>query len=541
MDASIKEAGLFRRFVAFLVDFLLLLVPFLLLSQFLIGPAMANALGNDALTSDLKTYQQATGLFREGQDGNYYLYSYDPNGPSAYPAVSGSSSLPSDYQYDKLPEGEETYEAYYRLAWHYVVEVLPTYAESDGLFQPITYTLSNGDSATVGEFTSYGYSDYFAQNFFGLPTRDEVNSSIERNGVTEKGLSGDSEYFKYALSESGDAADFAARPVLQAKYQELVDAGDKDTLKELALYFFDLDKGGSSYGDLGVYGKAVALAIGSDENPTQTYYNGIVSRLNSNAWLALLPAYLPFAFIVFFLVPMVSKDAKTPGKWLMKLSVISLDGYTITMKERTLRSLLMFIIVSIPILPGDTIPIFAFLIICLIDYMFLALSKTKQSLHDRLTHTLEVDSRTSVVFKDEAEKENYMHLHPELFPGYVDPKAQAENEHIAMLDSILDSSTIDRNREEARSITNFDEYEQMKDDEFNAALKRLAEQKEQGYVVAGKGKPNLHKEEGEAAKPEEDKPAEPKKEEKKDEPLPFVNPVSENEDDLLGEDEKKDS
>ena len=41
MDASIKEAGLFRRFVAFLVDFLLLLVPFLLLSQFLIGPAMA--------------------------------------------------------------------------------------------------------------------------------------------------------------------------------------------------------------------------------------------------------------------------------------------------------------------------------------------------------------------------------------------------------------------------------------------------------------------------------------------------------------------
>ena len=245
---------------------------------------------------------------------------------------------------------------------------------------------------------------------------------------------------------------------------------------------------------------------------------------------------------------MVSKDAKTPGKWLMKLSVISLDGYTITMKERTLRSLLMFIIVSIPILPGDTIPIFAFLIICLIDYMFLALSKSKQSLHDRLTHTLEVDSRTSVVFKDEAEKENYMHLHPELFPGYVDPKAQAENEHIAMLDSILDSSTIDRNREEAdrnreeaRNITNFDEYEQMKDDEFNAALKRLAEQKEQGYVVAGKGKPNLHKEEGEDAKPAEEKTAESKKEEKKDEPLPFVNPVSENEDDLLGADEKKDS
>ncbi len=296
MDASIKEAGLFRRFVAFLVDILLLLIPFFLLSQFLIGPAMADALGNDALTADLRAYQVATGLFREGQDGNYYLYSFDPDGPSAYPSDSSSES---DYAYDKLPEGKETYEAYYDLSWHYVVEVLPTYEESDGLFQPLTYTLSNGETANVGEFASYGYSDYFAQNFLGLPTRDEVSSAIERNGVSESALSGDSEYFKYALLESGEAADFSSRPILQDRYRELADAGDEETLKELALYFFDLDKGGSSYGDLGVYGKAVSLAIGSDENSTQTYYNSIVSLLNSKAWLALLPAYLPFAFLDF--------------------------------------------------------------------------------------------------------------------------------------------------------------------------------------------------------------------------------------------------
>lgn len=511
MDSSLKEAGLFRRFVAFIIDLAIVAGVWALLSLLVTSRFLAPALGTDRLEEDRIGYLTDVGLFpiEYGESGEitgidpYYYFNPDPS--------SDAKEDENGNAYDELPVGfEYAYEAYFDLAYQYVVEMLPTY-EEDPRFSPVPVPGEEGK--LVGELSYYTYLDYFAQEFFGLPSRTEVDYAADDDPTR---LSGDSEYYQYQTMEDGFTPNFDVAPVLRPTIQEKVDAGDKAMLENLALYF--LNPSSSDISNMGVYGHAVAMALGSDDNPSQTYYTNVLNDINTINWIATLPAYLPINFIVFFLVPVLSKDNRTIGKWIMRLSVISVDGFVISPKERIFRSLYMFLLGSILALPWTQICFFLYLILVLIDYMALVLSKSKQSIHDRIAHTLEVDARSSIFFHDEEEKEEFMHHHPELFPGYKDPKAEAQNAHIAMLDSILDSSTIDRNRNEARNITSFDEYEKMKDDEFTAALAKLAEDQEKGYVVKSSVPVNLSKEEApekkESAAP---RPAEtPAKEEKEE-------------------------
>ncbi len=525
MSTDLKEAGLFRRFLAFVIDLAIILIPFGILSSLVSGPYMGEALGNTSLRDDLSEYLLDTGLFllrhdeETGETLGAEFYNYRLPGDDASASTDGAG-----FPYDELPEGKEAYESYFEMTWHYVTEVLPTYVDDDR-FQAVGYSLANGEEAHVGDYASFGYLDYFAQNFLELPSREAVGDATD-----EKSRAGESQFFAYALNEGGTAVDFSARPVLQAEYQAKVDAGDADTLESLALYFLDTSEG--SYEAMGVYGKAIAMSLGQDEGKSQTYYASIQNKMSINSWLSNLVVYLPFAFIVFFLVPALSKDLRTPGKWILRLSVCTLDGYKVGVKERILRSSYMFVLNSLAMLPWSW-TIFLYLILLLVEYMYLVLSKSKQSIHDKLTHTLEVDARGAIIFKDEEEKENYMNLHPELFPGYKSAAEKAEDEHIALLDSILDLSTIDKNRIEARSIVSFDEYEKSKGEEFDAALKRLAEQKEKGYSVLTRGNVDLHKEEDVDAVEEEKPMSGPEPETAEDKLPDEEKPVDE--DELLGE------
>jgi len=68
----------------------------------------------------------------------------------------------------------------------------------------------------------------------------------------------------------------------------------------------------------------------------------------------------------------------------------------------------------------------------------------------------------------------YASTHLDQFPELQNEKEDAEVAAIAQADSILDLSTLNKNREEAVHMTSFDEYEK-KEDEENAS-KTLANQ-----------------------------------------------------------------
>ena len=62
--------------------------------------------------------------------------------------------------------------------------------------------------------------------------------------------------------------------------------------------------------------------------------------------------------------------------------------------------------------------------------------------------------------------------HPEMAPVIV-PVDMEENERIKRENAILDLSTLNKHREEARNMTSFDEFERMKDEEEKKRTEEL--------------------------------------------------------------------
>ena len=177
MDSAVKEAGLFRRFVAFIIDLAIVAGVWALLSLLVTSRFLAPALGTDRLEEDRIGYLTDVGLFpiEYGEGGEiagidpYYYFNPDPS--------SDAKEDDNGNAYDELPVGfEYAYEAYFALAYQYVVETLPTY-EEDPRFSPVPVPGEEGK--LVGELSYYTYLDYFAQEFFGLPSRTEVDYAAD--------------------------------------------------------------------------------------------------------------------------------------------------------------------------------------------------------------------------------------------------------------------------------------------------------------------------------------------------------------------------
>ena len=100
------------------------------------------------------------------------------------------------------------------------------------------------------------------------------------------------------------------------------------------------------------------------------------------------------------------------------------------------------------------------------------MSKRKTGLEDMVAKSLVIDSKNSRYFKTAEDKENYFMRHPEMAPVIV-PVDMEENERIKRENAILDLSTLNKHREEARNMTSFDEFERMKDEEEKKRTEEL--------------------------------------------------------------------
>jgi hypothetical protein len=97
--------------------------------------------------------------------------------------------------------------------------------------------------------------------------------------------------------------------------------------------------------------------------------------------------------------------------------------------------------------------------------MVLVMSKTHMSIHDKIAGTFVYSKKESLIFKNEEDMKAYAADHPEEFPELKNTAQDAENTRIAQEDSILDLSTMNKNREEAAKMSKFDDYEAQKEAE----------------------------------------------------------------------------
>jgi len=448
MNTHVKEAGFGKRLIAYLIDAAIVVILTVLLFNFVTSTYLYNALGGNA--SDKAMYAYAT-------DSQLMRPTYASDGKTItsvsnyqYTDTLGQSNTPVD-------QTKPGYEEYYKRAWFYYTSFL--FSDNKETGRSVAMTSTSTITGITAAFTQDDYYTYFEQAVMLLPDPTNITDvSVEANLTSDK-----SPYFKYALNDAGTAIDIHKMPVLRSGAQALVDANTSDTLTSLNAYMYDP----TNTDGYGIYGTAVVDMKGGDSSHTsvQTYYAQLYSEQSKNVWIAAFIAFVPFQLIFFFVIPLISKKGETLGKMAMGISIVKIDGFNVTWKEKLIRQFVVTTLGMLVILPWAYLGVMLYILFAVIDYMVLVMSKTHQSLHDRFAKTEAVARKESLFFDNEEAMAAYASTHPEQFPELASPKDDAETTRIAQEDSILDLSTLNKSRDEAAKMTSFDDFEKKKDEE----------------------------------------------------------------------------
>jgi len=449
MNTHVKEAGFGKRLLAYLIDAVSVIVLTAIFYTFVTSTYLFASLGGKAATQEMNDFAVSSSLLEPtyGSDGSVAsvaVYSYAD--------TKETSGAPTS-------QTKAGYAEYFDKVWHYYTVFLPTDSR----------TIQMSDAIYGTTFTQEDYCHYLEAKLMKLPLEPDKLTLTGDAASDDATLAGDNVYYKYATKvvEGKTVVDVTAMPILRAGVQTLVDQGTANTLSALNTYMYNSAATDSNYG---LYGNAVVDLTGGTSSQTsiQTYYSERASKVNYDIWVSVFVPFVSFQLIFFFVIPLCTKNGETLGKFALSLGVSKIDGFRVTLKEKIIRQLLTTSLGMLVILPWTYVGIMAYVLIALVDYMVLVMSKTHQSLHDRLAKTECYEKKASLVFNDEADMAEYASTHPEQFPELKDVAHEQENNQIAAEDSILDLSTLNKNRDEAKGMTSFDDYEKSKEQE-NAA------------------------------------------------------------------------
>ena len=416
IPSRIKPVGLGRAAVSFLIDLGLSVGLFVLLFYTLCQKAILPATGYQALFDKETAYVMDTGLVNQNEQQTGFTYKiYEDT--------------------DTTTADEYAYKKYTDVVWHYFMTVVVNKADVCANVA-VTSSLGGPLMGYTGEAKadSQDYGRWVYVNYFGYSESSEIK------------------YFVPSVDN-----DFTSKPKAfdEAQYH-----------KAMGLIMFN--KATTSI--TGHYVDAVQHMLGQEAIRT---YSAALSQKN---YVSTLPAFIAPPIIFFFILPLCLKNGRTLGKQLLGTEVVTEDGFKAPKGRIILRQAVITMLFMVLSLPWTNFGMPITLLLLGVGFGSRAMSKTNQPLHDHIARTIVVTRKDSVIFGDEQDEAAYRAEHPEEEEEAPENPAIStyELERLQREESILDLSTINRRREEARNMTSFDEFEKKSDEEFAA---RSAENK----------------------------------------------------------------
>ena len=422
LPSRIKLAGLGKRTLAVILDAVFFTALTFALYYAIGIPAILN---NNAYYPTLKaeaSYVRRTNLFVESET---------TEGSFSYTVYTDAE--------DVKTTGDYAYLKYIDLLWGYFMDFIP--ANNDMYSVNFTFTLTSTESAStaytdVPKATDQAYGKWVYTNFFGY-----ADSSDPTNLP----------FFVPSVEN-----DFTSKP---------------KTTKDPAEYYVALRK--AMYNPDEIKGHYIDAGLQLDNQPVLANYRNMV---NFAFWAARLPALLGADFILFILLPLLIPGGKTLGKLICNVALVGKDGYTASKLNIALRQFVLFLIWGVLALPWAVIVVPLFFLLIILDYVFIVMTDRHTGLQDMIASTLAIDGKKSVWFSSKEDEDDFIEQHPQSpiakkraeeeekkSPAYLAAEARLEAE-----EAILDLSTINKRREEARRMTSFDEFEKEKDADFEA-------------------------------------------------------------------------
>lgn len=148
-------------------------------------------------------------------------------------------------------------------------------------------------------------------------------------------------------------------------------------------------------------------------------------------WNASLSRYYTVEFVssaligivvTYIIIPYLLKRGQTVGKRVFGLGLASSDGYVYNSKKLPLRAVpvvLLNLSFLIPVWNSIFVIMLVILIIFLVSFALSMASPLKKSLHDYSAGSIVVDLRTSIIFNNEMEEEEYLNKEDNLNPEEI--------------------------------------------------------------------------------------------------------------------------
>lgn len=116
-----------------------------------------------------------------------------------------------------------------------------------------------------------------------------------------------------------------------------------------------------------------------------------------NVFLLIIPVVVFNCFILNFLIPVISSNGQTIGKYIFKLAVLNNSGYYLKKSKYIIRWLvyLLELFLGIATFGG----------VLLISYTMFLFTKNRRCIHDFAAGSIVIDNKTSVYFQNKIEED----------------------------------------------------------------------------------------------------------------------------------------
>ena len=363
MNRFLVEPSPLKRIASYFIDLILTIAIGFVLFATLGQSVLADSLGASEASKNASDFAVSSGL-------------------AYYPDEGGG---PLVYEYEAIDkDGKKGYEAYLDHVWYYYTEFLNVAKNPNEK----VVGRKNGDGK---DFVSEDYYRFFFEECLGF-AGDSANSNP---------------YFVYA--KEGENILHTSKPVLNAEYKAKVEANDEDALKLLLKYFFNAD----GVNQTGLYFDAIRDMKGTDysEVSVQTYYQNEALRYSWATWGAEVICLAPIAIILFLVIPLCLKDGQSLGKLLFGLEVVDVKGFRMSVVQKIFRPVIVTVFHLLALLPNVGLGLAIYFIGSIVSFLMMALGKRKMNIHERITSTIVVDKKYSIIFDGPHEKSLYMEEH----------------------------------------------------------------------------------------------------------------------------------
>jgi uncharacterized RDD family membrane protein YckC len=128
-------------------------------------------------------------------------------------------------------------------------------------------------------------------------------------------------------------------------------------------------------------------------------YRELAREINRYFIEILSIAFLISGILLYLIIPLLTKHSQTLGKLVLGLSVVTKEGYTLALWQKTIRFIIL--------MATFVLAIYTVFGSILISYTFMIFTKNYRSIHDFVSFTKVVDDKQSMIFKTEANLLSY--------------------------------------------------------------------------------------------------------------------------------------